>query len=110
MVIHDLDLIGVAAFPAKANPPLVIDSYAVLSRTIAFERLQPIARRNTQGIEPRRGVKLRQLAPRYRMNAGRQPAHARSIENSRGVAILKGLDHQAILTHGVNVCKSAPWA
>ncbi len=93
MVIHDLDLKGVAPFPAKANPPLVINSYAVLSRTIAFERLQPITRRNAQGIEMRRGVKLRQLAPHHPMNDSRQPAHALSIENSRGVAILKRLDH-----------------
>ena len=44
MVIHDLDLLGIRAGPAKANPPLVVDPDRVLAAPAAAQRLQPVAR------------------------------------------------------------------
>jgi|GEM_PF-1269684 len=48
MVIYDLDVVGVACLPTKAEPPLVVDSNRVLSFAISTEGLQPIARETTQ--------------------------------------------------------------
>ena len=48
MVVDDLNIMGVAVAPAKADPPLVIDSDAVLSFSIAQQALQPIAGRSPE--------------------------------------------------------------
>lgn len=43
MVIDDLDVIGVAVAPHKADSPLVIDPDAVLTLSVAVQGLQPVA-------------------------------------------------------------------
>lgn len=48
MIVYDLDGIGVCFLPDKTNPPLVINTYAVLSFTAAFEGFEPVTRRNSQ--------------------------------------------------------------
>ncbi len=48
MVIYDLDVVGVAFLPTKADPPLAVDSNRVLSFAISAEGLQPIAGKATQ--------------------------------------------------------------
>ncbi len=42
MVVHDLDLISMAAFPPKADAPLIIDADAMLTFALALERLESI--------------------------------------------------------------------
>jgi hypothetical protein len=42
--------------PLKAKPPLIVDSYAVLSEAVSFERFQPISRHRYQRVESGRGV------------------------------------------------------
>jgi hypothetical protein len=64
VVIDDLHIFSTCVHPPKANTPLVVDSYAVLVRTLALESLQAIARRNLQVIQPASDFKLPQLAPR----------------------------------------------
>lgn len=44
MVIDDLDVIRIAAFPDKADAPLLIDSDAVLPFTVMMQRLQIVGR------------------------------------------------------------------
>jgi len=46
MIINDLDIIGVAASPDETNAPLIIDSDAMLTLAIAFQRLKPVTRWN----------------------------------------------------------------
>lgn len=46
MVISDFDFVGVAADPTEAQTPLVIDTDAVLTGTLAFERFEPVAGRD----------------------------------------------------------------
>jgi hypothetical protein len=40
VVVHDLDLEGVAVSPDKADAPLVVDANAVLPRPVVLQRLQ----------------------------------------------------------------------
>lgn len=36
MVVHNLDVVGMPVFPAETDTVLIIDSYAMLSRAIAW--------------------------------------------------------------------------
>jgi hypothetical protein len=51
MVIDDLDVDGASFLPTEADPPLIIDSYAVLARTVAAQRFEAVTRRNAQILE-----------------------------------------------------------
>jgi hypothetical protein len=48
VVIHDLDAVGIAALPAEADSPLIIDANAVLAFAVSFERLELVPRRGLQ--------------------------------------------------------------
>ena len=62
MVVHDFDIERMAAFKAKANSPLVIDADAVLTRSMALERFEPVVRRDSQVIQPYRSMQHGQFA------------------------------------------------
>jgi hypothetical protein len=51
MIVDDLDVIGIALLPAKADPPLPIDTNAELPVAIAGQGLQPIARQTPQIVQ-----------------------------------------------------------
>jgi hypothetical protein len=42
VVIHYLYVIGISAFPNKADPPLIIYSYAMLPGSFSLQLLKPI--------------------------------------------------------------------
>jgi len=44
VIVCDLNFVCVSTLPAKADPPLIIDPYAVLTSAIPGELLQPVAR------------------------------------------------------------------
>jgi hypothetical protein len=46
MIVHELDVIRVAASPNETNPPSIVDTNAMLTLTIAFQSFQAIARRD----------------------------------------------------------------
>jgi len=47
MVVDDLDVKCTCAFPAKADPPLIVDTDAVLPLALALQRFEPVTRRNS---------------------------------------------------------------
>ena len=61
MVVDNLDVIGVAIAPRKADAPAVIDPNAILSRSIPCQLFQAIGRRNLQIIEGMRIVEHTQF-------------------------------------------------
>ena len=63
MIIHDLDFIRIASAPYEAEPPLIVDSDAVLAGAVALERLQAISGRNAKILQPLGRLKVEQLAP-----------------------------------------------
>lgn len=48
MIIHDLNVVNSIILPDEAYPELIVDSYAALPMTIAFEVLQPVSGRNSE--------------------------------------------------------------
>jgi hypothetical protein len=61
MIVDDFDVVGVAAPPNKADPPLIVDPNAVLSSAISGKALQPIARRKPKIIQTAGIVDLQQF-------------------------------------------------
>ena len=69
MVINDLDLVGFTFGPDKADAVLIVDSYAVLSFSVAFEWFQPVSRRAVQVFKIRSGVKHYEFSVRSILNS-----------------------------------------
>jgi hypothetical protein len=51
VIVCDLDIVGAIRHPSETDAPLVVDSDAMLPRTITFQFLQAIARRSQQVLE-----------------------------------------------------------
>jgi hypothetical protein len=71
--VDDLDIMG-TILPHKTNPPLVVDADAVLADAIPRQGFQPIAGRNTQAVQVRRGMQLQQRAASHPLDAPK-PRH-----------------------------------
>ena len=63
MVINNFDTVRAAICPTEANTPLIVDSNAVLTRTIALECLKMIAGWNPQIIKPISDFELSEFSP-----------------------------------------------
>src|SRR5690606_19179933 len=63
VIIHDLDVDRVTVLPAETNAPLVVHADAVLPGAVAFQSLQPVARRCPQIEQRLCPVQQEQLAP-----------------------------------------------
>ena len=74
MVIGDLDAIGVAVTPSETDPPLIVDSNAVLPSTIAFQAFQPVSGRYPEIIEVPGIVQHSQLTTTDALNLHRESA------------------------------------
>jgi hypothetical protein len=62
VIIRDFHIVGVLAIPAEADSILVIDSDAVLTRPVAFERFQVISRWKTEFMKGGRGFELSEFS------------------------------------------------
>jgi hypothetical protein len=58
VVIHKFDSVRTVGLPDKANPPLVVDTDAVLALAIPLQCLQPVPGRNAQRLQSGGGVQL----------------------------------------------------
>ena len=54
VVVHDLDVVGVAGLPAEAEPPLAVDADGVLTLPVALESFESIAGRGPAGLRAAR--------------------------------------------------------
>jgi hypothetical protein len=89
---------GVSAIPPKANPPLIVDAYAVLTFAISCKRLQVIARRNAQIPNVFRCFNHRQLPERALLNVRRKRCYAFPLEQALRVPASERLNHRQIIT------------
>jgi hypothetical protein len=48
---HDLDVTGTVVAPCETDPPLPVDSNAILFQPITFEGFQTIARQHPRGYQ-----------------------------------------------------------
>jgi hypothetical protein len=65
MIVHNLDIAGIALSPHKTNPPLIVHSNAVLPLSISTQGFQAVSRWNAQIIQRFRPMKQQQLSPGY---------------------------------------------
>ena|SRR5438105_2301579 len=93
MMIHNFDLVGVCVMPAKANPPLVIYSDAVLAFTVAFQRLQPVSRWDQQLSKFRSRMEHKKLSTRDTLDVLRKSSRDLGRENSFGFRAGEAQDH-----------------
>jgi hypothetical protein len=61
-VIRDFDFAGIGLIPDKADPPLIVYSYAVLALTIALQRLEPVGWNDGQCMQRNCSVQHLQLS------------------------------------------------
>jgi len=62
VVVGDLDLVGVAVLEAEADTPLVVHRDRVLTLALALKRMQPVAGRDLEVVEPGRQIDVLELA------------------------------------------------
>lgn len=96
MVIDDFNLVSVSLSPHKADTPLVIDPNAVLALPVATKRFKPVARRDGQVTELRRGIKLGQLPLRDPLE-GPKAFHPLPPVEAFGILRTEGPDHLLIV-------------
>ena len=65
MIVCNLDIVGASSHPCETDAPLVVDSDAVLPRSITFQFLQTIAGRGQQVLQVGGTVEHRELPFRY---------------------------------------------
>jgi hypothetical protein len=68
VIIHDLDVKSVSIPPSETNPPLIVDSYAVLSCPVSFQCLETVAAYCRQILPAGCRVKAREPGARSRFN------------------------------------------
>jgi hypothetical protein len=93
MVIHDLHVVGVALAPYEADAPLVVDSDAVLTLPVAFQRLQLVSGEGRKRPEVRLRVQHVQLA-KSRALDGLESPHSLPAKQPLGVGATEGPDHR----------------
>jgi hypothetical protein len=98
MIVHKLDVVSVPFTPAEADAPLVVDANAVLTGSVAFQRLQPVARRYPQGFQRSGGMNLDELSIGSALEVARHTARVGTAEDQFRALAAKALDHVPIVT------------
>jgi hypothetical protein len=93
VVVHDLHARCGDIAPLEANPPLIVDTDAVLSMPVTVQRFQTIARRNTQIVELFGGVNNEKLAPRSTLNLIRYSLDDVARKHRCRVLVSEAFDH-----------------
>jgi hypothetical protein len=107
-LLRQKPLLGISAGvrPTEAHAELIVHTDAVLTRAIAFQRFQPIARRNPQVVQSGRDLQLAQLTSRDGRDV-RKPLDPFALGEGLRVGALERLDHAPIVTPYVITIKRA---
>jgi len=95
------------SLPDKANPPLVVNTEAVLALTIPFQRLQPVSWRNAQRLQFGGSVQLQQLATCNTLN-GSKAWHGLTVKKLSRVTAGKRVNHAYSLFRTTESVKRDP--
>ena len=93
MVINDFNVMGIATYPTKADPPLVVDADAVLADTVGGEFLQTIRRWDPEVSKTRGGIEHQQLTKGDSVKIRRDPPDPFASEKTLGVGVTEAPDH-----------------
>jgi hypothetical protein len=84
VIVHNLNIVGLAVTPNEADSPLIVDPDAVLTRSTPFQCLQTITGRDAKVFKTAGCVKIQEPAACYTLNRI-EPAHKAILEQSLGV-------------------------
>ena len=87
MVVNDLNPFWTSVAPPEADTPLIIDSNAVLPRTITAQTLESVTRRNPEVFQTARSVNLTQLAQRDAHDARIEERNRLPLKQALSLAI-----------------------
>jgi len=108
VIIHHLDVEGVATLPAEAEPPLVVDPDAPFAGPVTSQLLQPVARGNPQVVQADGCIQEAKLAEPGPLHIRAPPADGFSVEEALGVTVAEAPDHPGIVTLCVMASKGKP--
>jgi hypothetical protein len=94
VIVNDLNLVGIAILPAKADAPLLVHANTVLAGAIASELLQSIARRHAEVVELLGRVHRHQFAQHRALEIRGIAPDWFASEQSLGITIGEGVDHR----------------
>jgi hypothetical protein len=102
MVIHDLDVGGIACLPSEADTPAVVNADTELSFTVPSERFEPVVGRSPEIVQPSCTVQIKQLPSRHTLEAPKTQ-HVDIRKQSFGVTVAETLYHsvKSILFSGI---------
>jgi hypothetical protein len=93
MVIYDLYPFDAAVRPNETDAVFVIDANGMLAFAVAFERFQPVARRDPEIVEFLCNVDLLEFAERYPLDVRRQVRRPVALVDFLGGLAAEGKDH-----------------
>ncbi len=88
MVVHDLDIFGIGACPAKADAELVVHADAPLARAITLQVFKPVRRWCAQIVDASCQVELLELAQRRALDIS-ESGNAPEPEQGFGIGTLE---------------------
>jgi hypothetical protein len=91
VIVTDFDISWTGGCPYKADPPLIVDSYAVLPGSISLEGFQLVPRWRSKVGQHNGGVQVIQLAQRDACDVT-EPLGCPGLVQLPGVAACEGLD------------------
>jgi len=106
MVIGYFDIAGVPLFPLETDAPLIVDSDAILTLAVSFERFKPVRRRHPQVFDSLSVIKHLQFAKSLSLNLGRQPSRTLQPKNPLRLRALKRLDYYDDSRTSLPFCKA----
>ena len=102
MIVNDLGFVRIAVLPAKADPPLIVDSDTVLSGAIACELLQAVAGRDTKVTERLGRVQGHELPQHDAAEISWISADRLPVKEASGIPVSEALDHPPNVTRRVS--------
>ena len=93
MIVHYFHVIGTVVFPGKTDPPLIVDSSAVLTGSPAFELLESIAGRNAEILQLLCRIYEPQLSKHDPMEVGGETSDRLTLEKALGGPSGEAVDH-----------------
>jgi len=93
VVVGDLDGVGIAALPAEADAPLVVDADAVLTGPFAGELLESVTWWDPEVGEHLGGVEDEEPPEGAALEVGWPAVDGAPFEELLGVAVPEALDH-----------------
>lgn len=76
MIIHYLDVMGIAVTPRETDAPLVVDPNAVHPGAVAPQQLKSVSGRPAEVLQPPRLIEVQKLPPRGPFDALESSDHA----------------------------------